>query len=129
PPLNFQILIARNALYNPALFYEQFEFIWLISVVGVAVKVGCKIDASRRHPVALHDSLVRRPVFIFPVYFGEEIHHMRHLFLLHKRERLPCACEYTWRAVLQSGNRMGQIDCAACTLISSYARLGKQWKQ
>ena len=82
PPLNFQIIISRNALYNSAFFYKQFEVIWLIGVFGVAVEVSCEIDTSCRHPVMLHDSLVGRLVFILPVYFGQKCHHVSHLYLL-----------------------------------------------
>jgi hypothetical protein len=57
PPLYFQIFVSSDAFDNSALFYKQFEFIWLIGVCGVAVKAGCKIDAPGSDPIALHHAL------------------------------------------------------------------------
>ena len=58
------------------------SLVGLIGLFGIAVKVSREIDASCRHPVALYDSLVGRPVFKLPIYFGQKCHHVSHLFLL-----------------------------------------------
>jgi len=60
-------------LYNSAFFYKQFEFIWLFGIFGAAVKVSCEVDAPCRHPVALYDSLVWRPVVNFPFTFDKNV--------------------------------------------------------
>ena len=58
-PLNLQILVSGDALDNPAFFYEQLEFIWLLGFFGASIQARCEIDAPGRHPVMLYDPLVR----------------------------------------------------------------------
>jgi hypothetical protein len=71
--LDLQILVPGDAFNDPALFYEQLEFAWLIGVRSVAVEIGCEVDAAGRDPVPFDDALVGNVFRLFQLFQLSEL--------------------------------------------------------